>query len=144
MEPTSSTNAKLAGFNPCRASKSTAGWFVDINSLYPSILTSDLPFSEYEHFVDADIDNTYFKLLRRKLQEGDVDFFWSLFQREDFKFLFKVKLRIQATDQCGKPTTPETWLDLSSFPVREKVNPQQLSRPQRDVARLLRRSVQSR
>jgi hypothetical protein len=85
----SSTNAKLASWNPCQeaagSKETTGGWFLDINCLYPAILTSDLPFSEYTHFLDSDEDNSYYKLLKKKLKESDVNFFWSLYYRDNLK-----------------------------------------------------------
>ena len=138
----SSVNAKYCNWNPLSnhqidgdSKNASFGCFVDVNALYPSVLTGHLPFKNYQHF-SKNQNPSYFDFLIERLVTKDTDFFYKL-QISGKGVLFKLQLEIPTR------SSQEMNLDFASFPIRESVNELDLSLSQRKVANLLHRSVNS-
>jgi hypothetical protein len=138
----SSVNAKYCNWNPMSkheidgdSKNASFGCFVDVNALYPSVLTGHLPFKNYQHFSRTE-NPSYFDFLIERLLARDTDYFYKL-QMSGKGVLFKLELEIPTG------SSQELNLDFASFPIREAVSEVDLSLSQRKVANLLRRSVNS-
>ena len=99
------------------------GYFVDFNSLYPSVLETELPYKNFL-LLEKEENSPQFTYLAKQLQNTNIDFFVRQAQKYKRSFLFEVKITYDFEQSIFNS------ICLNAFPFFKKINISDLAKDQ--------------